>query len=86
MMKIAWRIKILLKDGEIVQVGDIKIECILVPGHNEARCSLTERRMHRTSCEPCLVCKAQLQANGVEQGDADTHKEIFDSESLIAYT
>ena len=25
--------KILLKDGEIVQVGDIKIECILVPGH-----------------------------------------------------
>jgi glyoxylase-like metal-dependent hydrolase (beta-lactamase superfamily II) len=25
--------KILLKDGEIVQVEDIKIECILVPGH-----------------------------------------------------
>ena len=25
--------KILLKDGEIVRVGDIKIECILVPGH-----------------------------------------------------
>ena len=25
--------KILLKDGEIIHIGDIKIECILVPGH-----------------------------------------------------
>jgi len=25
--------KILLKDGEIFHVGDIKIECLLVPGH-----------------------------------------------------
>ena len=25
--------KILLKDGETVRIGDIKIECILVPGH-----------------------------------------------------
>ena len=25
--------KILLKDGEVLRIGDIKIECILVPGH-----------------------------------------------------
>ena len=25
--------KVLLKDGEIFQIGDIKIECLLVPGH-----------------------------------------------------
>ncbi len=25
--------KVLLKDGEIVNIGDIRIECILVPGH-----------------------------------------------------
>ena len=25
--------KTLLKDGEVFQIGDIKIECILVPGH-----------------------------------------------------
>lgn len=25
--------KRLLKDGEVIQIGDIKIECILVPGH-----------------------------------------------------
>jgi glyoxylase-like metal-dependent hydrolase (beta-lactamase superfamily II) len=25
--------RILLKDGEIIHIGDIKIECILVPGH-----------------------------------------------------
>ncbi len=25
--------KVLLKDGQILSVGDIKIECILVPGH-----------------------------------------------------
>ena len=25
--------KVLLKDGEIIQIGDIRIECILVPGH-----------------------------------------------------
>ncbi|MBR6029496.1 MAG: MBL fold metallo-hydrolase [Clostridia bacterium] len=25
--------KVLLKDGEILRIGDIKIECILVPGH-----------------------------------------------------
>jgi glyoxylase-like metal-dependent hydrolase (beta-lactamase superfamily II) len=25
--------RILLKDGEVFQIGDIKIECILVPGH-----------------------------------------------------
>ncbi len=25
--------KILLKDGEIIMIGDIRIECILVPGH-----------------------------------------------------
>ncbi len=25
--------KILLKDGEIIHIGDIKIECLLVPGH-----------------------------------------------------
>ena len=25
--------KVLLKDGEILMIGDIKIECILVPGH-----------------------------------------------------
>ncbi|MBP3901575.1 MAG: hypothetical protein J6D53_09045 [Blautia sp.] len=25
--------KVLLKDGEIINIGDIKIECILVPGH-----------------------------------------------------
>ena len=25
--------KILLKDGEIIHIGDIKVECILVPGH-----------------------------------------------------
>ena len=25
--------RILLKDGEVVRIGDIKIECILVPGH-----------------------------------------------------
>ncbi|MDO4845140.1 MAG: MBL fold metallo-hydrolase [Oscillospiraceae bacterium] len=25
--------KVLLKDGQIVRIGDIKIECILVPGH-----------------------------------------------------
>ncbi len=25
--------RVLLKDGQIVQIGDIKIECLLVPGH-----------------------------------------------------
>ncbi|MBQ3460572.1 MAG: MBL fold metallo-hydrolase [Solobacterium sp.] len=25
--------KVLLKDGEVIHIGDIKIECILVPGH-----------------------------------------------------
>ena len=25
--------KVLLKDGEIIRIGDIKIECLLVPGH-----------------------------------------------------
>ena len=25
--------RILLKDGEVIQIGDIRIECILVPGH-----------------------------------------------------
>ena len=25
--------KVLLKDGEVIRIGDIKIECILVPGH-----------------------------------------------------
>ncbi len=25
--------KVLLKDGEVIQIGDIKIECLLVPGH-----------------------------------------------------
>ena len=26
-------IKVLLRDGEVFQIGDIKIECLLVPGH-----------------------------------------------------
>ena len=25
--------KVLLRDGEVFQIGDIKIECLLVPGH-----------------------------------------------------
>ena len=28
--------KVLLRDGEIFQIGDIKIECLLVPGHTFA--------------------------------------------------
>lgn len=64
--------RVLLRDGEILQIGDIKIECLLVPGHTGWTDDLDFAFLHRRElCKPFTKKYTDPSApyDGYEEGD-----------------